>query len=139
MPLFVFNRTEHHHHHYPNANGPSLALEALVRSMGSQLNHLTGKIDSMRSEVQALVTEVTNLKTTKEASDRAWDVMVSQLDEAKNRAAALEQQVKAGGVDPEDIAALTSAIGDIHQVAVNMKGAVPANTPDAAPAGGQQG
>lgn len=132
MPLFVIRTTHHHHHH---STGGSLALENLLRSAIGVLNQLTGKIESMRTEVQALVTEVTNLKNSKEASDRAWDIMVSQLDDAKNQIAALQQQVAAGGVDADDVAALAQSVNDIHQVALSMKGAVPANT-EVAPAGG---
>lgn len=132
MPLFVIRTTHHHHHH---GTGGTLALENLLRSAIGVLNQLTGKIEAMRTEVQALVTEVTNLKNSKEASDRAWDIMTGQLDEAKNKVAALQQQVAAGGVDPDDVAALSQMVTDIHQVASSMKGAVPANT-EQAPAGG---
>ena len=59
--------------------------------------------------------------------------MVQQTSDLKTQLAALQAQAAAGGVDADSIAAIVQAGNDVHDVAVGMQQAVPANVPPAAP------
>lgn len=105
---------------------------AVETAMLRQINQIVRKVDIMRTEIQRLVDEVANLKSLEASSNAAWDAMVEQAADAKKQIEALKAQVAQGGIDEGDLAALNQAVNDIHDAAVGMRQAVPANT-DAAP------
>lgn len=104
---------------------------AFRRVVCETLQHLTHEVRAMRTEVQTLISNVAELKSDKASSDLAWATMVQQTTDLKAQLAALQQQAAAGGVDADDIAAIVQAASDVHDVAVGMQQAVPANTPAA--------
>lgn len=107
--------------------------EAFRKIVCETLQHLTHEVHRMRQEVQQLVANVAELKSDKASSDLAWQTMVTQTTDLKAQVAALQTQAAAGGVDADDIAAIVQSANDVHDVAVGMQQAVPANTPAAAP------
>lgn len=91
------------------------------------------RIDQMDQNVTNLVTEVTNLKNQRDASNLAWDTLIKMAADAKAQVTALQQQIASGSIDADDAAAIVQAVTDIHDVATSMKTAVPANADPAAP------
>lgn len=110
---------------------------AFRRVVCETLQLLTYEVRAMRAEVQGLVNQVTDLKNAKASSDLAWKTMIDQTASLKEQVGVLQKQAAAGGVDADSLAAIVQVTQDVHDVAVGMLTAVPANTPAAEPDAGQ--